>query len=392
MLAGRIDVHRLRKVQIEDLLHREAVHIDYSQVRTLLHGRRVMVTGGGGSIGSELCRRIALCEPAELCVLGHGENSLYIVGQELRRAYPDLSLRLAVADIRDRARLDQILRECKSEIIFHAAAHKHVPLMEDNVEEAVTNNILGTRTLLEVAMAHDVERFVMISTDKAVNPTSVMGVTKRVAELLVHDAALRSGRAYVAVRFGNVLGSRGSVVPLFEKQIAQGGPVTVTHAEVKRYFMTIPEAVQLVLQASALGKGGEIFVLDMGEPIKIVDLARDMIELSGLEPGRDIDIEFTGLRPGEKLFEEISRNDERYQPTAHEKILVCRNGMSRDEVESRAMQGRVDALLDAVRACEPDRFLPIVWQLVPEYTPTPKQAPLQESGTRAERSTESHAA
>ena len=288
---------------------------DTEQVAALIRGQRVLVTGAGGSIGSELCRQIVRCEPAELIILGHGENSIFDIHNELRRLAMDWSEALkletgrtrpnpsnqrpassfqftpVIADVRDADRLAAVFAAHRPEIVFHAAAHKHVPLMEDNVEDAVTNNVLGTRRLVEASIAAEVDHFVLVSTDKAVNPSSVMGATKRVAELIVQEAAQRTGRAFVAVRFGNVLGSRGSVVPFFQRQIAAGGPVTVTHPDVKRYFMTIPEAVQLVLQAAALGRGGEIFVLDMGEPVRIVDLARDLIRLSGLEPGRDIEIQ-----------------------------------------------------------------------------------------------------
>ncbi len=327
LVSGRVELQRFRKVQLEDLLMRPQVHTDITAVRQLLQGRRILVTGAGGSIGSELCRQIARCEPAQLLLLGHGENSIFTITNELRRDFPDLNLQPLIADIRDAGRLGALFARFQPEIVFHAAAHKHVPLMEDNPEEAVTNNVLGTRNLLELAERHAVDHFIMISTDKAVHPSSVMGATKRVAERLVQDVACRTGRCYVAVRFGNVLGSRGSVVPFFQEQIARGGPITVTHPEVKRYFMTIPEAVQLVLQAAVLGQGGEIFVLDMGEPVKIVDLARDLIRLAGLREGEDIEIVFTGLRPGEKLFEELFLEGETYHRMAHEKIFVSQNGV-----------------------------------------------------------------
>ena len=359
LLSGAASIGQLRDVQIEDLLRREPVHTDTAQVAALIRGRRVLVTGAGGSIGSELCRQIVRCEPAELIILGHGENSIFDIQNELeagtdacdagvearnwqeasRPQHPATSITRpritpVIADIRDADRLAAMFAAHRPEIVFHAAAHKHVPLMEDNVEDAVTNNVLGTRRLVEASIAAGVEHFVLVSTDKAVNPSSVMGATKRVAELIVQEAARRTGRAFVAVRFGNVLGSRGSVVPFFQRQIAAGGPVTVTHPEVKRYFMTIPEAVQLVLQAAALGCGGEIFVLDMGEPVRIVDLARDLIRLSGLEPDRDIEIRYTGLRPGEKLFEELFGADEAYGRTQHEKIFVYRNGNSAAAAEA----------------------------------------------------------
>ena len=261
-------------------------------------------------------------------LLGHGENSIFGITNELRRDFPALNLQPVIADIREAVRLEQVFQRFQPAVIFHAAAHKHVPLMEDNPEEAVTNNVLGTRNLLDLAESHVVEVFVMISTDKAVRPTSVMGATKRVAEQLVQAAAHRTGRCFVAVRFGNVLGSRGSVVPYFQEQIERGGPVTVTHPEITRFFMTIPEAVQLVLQAAIMGQGGEVFVLDMGEPVKIVELARDLIRLAGLREGQDIEIVFTGLRPGEKLYEELFLEEETYHRTAHEKIFVSENGVS----------------------------------------------------------------
>ena len=324
LLDGSVTVNQLRPVDIEDLLRREPVATDMTAVLRLLKGKRVLVTGAGGSIGNELCRQIARHDPAMLVLLGHGENSLFYMTNELRRTYPQLAPQTVVADIRDLERMKGVFARHQPQVVFHAAAHKHVPLMEENVEDAVSNNVLGTRCLLTCAEAHNVERLVLISTDKAVNPTSIMGATKRVAELLVQESAARTRRSFVAVRFGNVLCSRGSVVPVFKQQIARGGPITVTHPEVRRYFMTIPEAVELVLQAATLGKGGEIFVLDMGKPIKIVDLARDLIRLSGLEEGHDIDIVFTGLRPGEKMFEELFVSGEDYAQTCHEKILVAR--------------------------------------------------------------------
>ncbi|ABU57456.1 polysaccharide biosynthesis protein [Roseiflexus castenholzii] len=328
LIDGTISVSKLRTIQIEDLLRRAPVQTDTAAVRGLVAGRRVLVTGGGGSIGSELCRQLLRFGPSHLIVLGHGENSVFEICNELdclAEAHLDQSPCIVpvIADIRDLERLRSVFAIHAPELVFHAAAHKHVPLMEAHPVEAISNNVVGTRNLLDVALETGVERFVMISSDKAVNPTSVMGATKRIAEMLVLDAARRSGRPFVAVRFGNVLGSRGSVVLTFKRQIAAGGPVTVTHPEMRRYFMTIPEAVQLVLQASVLGRTGEIFMLDMGEPVKVVDLARDMIRLSGLEVGRDIDICFTGMRPGEKLFEELFARGEEYQPTAHSKIFIA---------------------------------------------------------------------
>ncbi|MEI2690889.1 MAG: nucleoside-diphosphate sugar epimerase/dehydratase [Anaerolineae bacterium] len=346
LLGGQVSVNQLRNVDIEDLLRREPVYTDIAAVQDLLAGRCVLVTGGGGSIGSELCRQILRCRPAKLIIVGHGENSVFEIQQELQRAAGQVGKETSrqgdkgdgrqgdtgegrqvivpvIADVRFAERLHSIFQQHQPQVVFHAAAHKHVPLMEENPSEAITNNVLGTRNLLEAALASGVERFVLISTDKAVNPTSIMGASKRLAELLVLDAARRSGRAYGAVRFGNVLGSRGSVVLTFKQQIAAGGPITVTHPEITRFFMTIPEAVQLVLQAAVLGHGGETFVLDMGEPVRIVDLARDLIDLSGLEEGRDIDIVYTGLRPGEKLYEELFVIGEQNQRTTHVKIFIA---------------------------------------------------------------------
>jgi len=326
LVDGTVTINQLRAVQIEDLLRRAPVQTDVAAVETLISGKRVLITGGGGSIGSELCRQVWRCRPQELILLGHGENSIFEIYHELRRlgAMPE-QVTAVIADVRFPERLQTIFKQVEPDIVFHAAAHKHVPLMEMNPAEAITNNVMGTRNLLDAALAVGVERFVMISTDKAVNPTNVMGASKRTAELLVHRAAQQSGKAYVAVRFGNVLGSRGSVVLTFKRQIAQGGPITVTDPEMTRYFMTIPEAVQLVLQAAVLGQGSEVFVLDMGKPVKIVDLARDLIELSGLEVGRDIDITYTGLRPGEKLYEELFISGEEYHRTQHEKIFLAAN-------------------------------------------------------------------
>jgi FlaA1/EpsC-like NDP-sugar epimerase len=326
ILTGDVSVNQLRNVEIEDLLRREPVQTDSTEIMQMLTGARILVTGAGGSIGSELCRQILRAGPAQLVLLGHGENSLFVLNQDLRHLFPQAKLQIVVADIRDSSRINAVFARFRPQIVFHAAAHKHVPLMEDNIEEAVTNNVLGTRIVTEVAEKYDVERLVAISSDKAVNPTSIMGATKLIAELIVHEAGLRARRPFVSVRFGNVLGSRGSVVPFFRQQIANGGPVTVTHPDITRYFMTIPEAVQLVLQAGTMGRPGDLFVLDMGSPIRIVDLARDLIRLSGLEEGRDIDIVFTGLRPGEKLNEELFTSQEKYGRTAHEKIFMMQNG------------------------------------------------------------------
>ena len=397
LLDGKVSINQLRDIDIEDLLRRDPVRTDIEPVRQLVRGKRVLVTGGGGSIGGELCRQIWRCEPAQLVLLGHGENSIFDIHNELlglelkmhpprpdgsattaapptsdhrppptRTSAPPSRLAPVIADIRFGSRVLRVFETYRPEIVFHAAAHKHVPLMELNPAEAITNNVLGTQNLLAAARAAGVERFVMISTDKAVNPTSIMGASKRVAELLLHQTAAQSGLAYVAVRFGNVLGSRGSVVNTFKRQIAAGGPVTVTHPDMERYFMTIPEAVQLVLQASVMGKGGEVFVLDMGEPVKIVDLARDLIELSGLEVGKDIDIVFTGARPGEKLFEELFLGGEDYTRTQHDKIRIAVNAST---LIPDGLDEAVAALSAAAGRNDGDAIRKLLHNLLSEYRP-----------------------
>ncbi len=323
LIDGKVTLQQVREISLEDLLRRDPVQLDMEEITQYLRNKRVLVTGAGGSIGSELCRQIAKISPRELILLGRGENSIYDIEMNLKDAYPQLQMTPVIADIRDKQRIETIFHEFKPQVVFHAAAHKHVPLMEQQPIEAVKNNIFGTQILAEAADRIGTEIFIMISTDKAVNPTSVMGATKRIAELVIQDINTVSNTKYAAVRFGNVLGSRGSVVPLFKKQIAKGGPITITHPEMKRYFMTIPEASQLVLQAGALTAGGEVFVLDMGEPVKIVDLARDLIYLSGLDPEKEIQIKFTGMRPGEKLFEEILTAEEGIAATKNEKIYIA---------------------------------------------------------------------
>lgn len=369
LISGRVSVSHLRPVNIEDLLRREPVQTDLAAVRAMLEGRRVLVTGAGGSIGAELCRQMAAFGPAQMIALGHGENSLFELANDLQRVFGQLpqppELHIVVADIRDRTRLAGVFDRFQPEVVFHAAAHKHVPLMEDNLEDAVTNNVLGTRHLVELAEANGVQHFVLISSDKAVNPSSVMGVTKRIAELLVTEAAERCGRPFVSVRFGNVLGSRGSVLPTFRQQIARGGPLTLTHPEMRRYFMTIAEAVQLVLQAAVLAEAGRVFVLDMGEPVKLVDLAQDLVRLSGLQPGRDIDLVFTGLRPGEKLFEELFGGEEPFSRTAHEKIFVAQNGYHAPSGTTWVQS--VAPLIAAAEAGQRDLVRQHLKGLVPEY-------------------------
>lgn len=378
LIDGKVHLNQVRDVQIEDLLRREPIRTDMTALTSLLRGKRVLVTGGGGSIGSELCRQILRHHPAQLVILGHGENSIFEIHNELEQlaakyaaraaetgeALPRTILSPVIADIRFANRIKAVFEEYRPQIVFHAAAHKHVPLMEYSPTEAITNNLLGTRYVLEGAQAVGVERFVMISTDKAVRPTSVMGATKRTAELLVHEAARKTGRHYMAVRFGNVLGSRGSVILTFKKQIARGGPITVTHPDMRRYFMTIPEAVQLVLQAGILGKGGEVFTLDMGEPVKIADLARDMIELSGLEVGRDIDIVYSGTRPGEKLYEELFTPGEKFERTAHEKIFIAANAC---DFVPEHLHHWIDSLAIAADRNDKEAILLVLRRLIPQH-------------------------
>lgn len=330
-----VSVSRIRDVAIEDLLGRDAVELDLASIREIVRGRVVLVTGAGGSIGSELCRQILPFEPEALLLVEQAENALFQIHRELLQREARTQLIPLIADVTDELRVDAIFAQHRPALVLHAAAHKHVPMMEWNPGEALKNNVIGTATVAEVAHRHHAERFVLISTDKAVNPTSVMGASKRVAEMYVQALAAKSDTRYATVRFGNVLGSAGSVVPIFREQIEKGGPVTVTDPEMRRYFMTIPEACQLVLQASALGEGGEVFVLDMGEPVKIVDLARDLIRLSGLREGEDIEIQFTGMRPGEKLFEEIATDAEKADATAHPKIFVGRVRRPEHEVVTR---------------------------------------------------------
>ncbi len=321
LIGGRVSAGRLRNVEVSDLLRRAPAHTADQAVGYALSGKRVMVTGAGGSIGFELCRQIARWGPSEIMLLGHGENSIFEALLALGEDYPELALHPVIADIRDRPRMQAVFHSHSPQVVFHAAAHKHVPLMEINIEDAFTNNVIGTRNLVDLALAEDTERLVLISSDKAIRPTSVMGATKRMAEMIVQDAARRSGKPYVSVRFGNVLGSRGSVIPVFKRQIARGGPVTVTHPDMERYFMTIPEAVHLVLQAAILGEGGETLLLRMGQPVRIVSLAEDLIRLSGLEPGKDVPIVFTGVRPGEKLSEQLWEDETALRPTNHPDIL-----------------------------------------------------------------------
>jgi FlaA1/EpsC-like NDP-sugar epimerase len=377
ILNGPVRIDSIRDVRIEDLLRREPVQTDIEVVAQFIEGKKVLITGAGGSIGSELCRQICQCRPAEIMLLGHGENSVFNIQQELEKIVEAMKengeaqkytpyISSLIADIRFEERLNHVFEQFQPHVIFHAAAHKHVPLMELNSPEAITNNVIGTKNLLEMALRYDVPHFVMISTDKAVNPTNVMGASKRVAEMLVLQAARQSGKPYVAVRFGNVLGSRGSVVPTFKKQIAAGGPVRVTHPDICRYFMTIPEAVQLVLQAAVLGRSGEVLMMNMGKPVKIVDLAKELIRLSGYEVNKDIEIIFTGLRPGEKLFEELFIEGEEYERTQHEKLLIVKNS-------SRTVPKNLDFVVESLHRAayknDTNSIIFLLEQLIPEYKP-----------------------
>ena len=322
LVNGEVNVSQLRKVDVEDLLGRDSIEVDLDSIMNYVNGKVVLVTGGGGSIGSELCRQIASKKPKQLIILDIYENSAYDIQQELKLNHPQLNVKVLIASVRNTKRMEDIFAEYKPDIVYHAAAHKHVPLMEDSPNEAIKNNVMGTWKTAQAAVNNGVKKFVMISTDKAVNPTNIMGATKRICEMIVQAYNNKGTTEFVAVRFGNVLGSNGSVIPLFRKQIAAGGPVTVTHPDIIRYFMTIPEAVSLVLQAGAFAKGGEIFVLDMGEPVKILDLAKNLIRLSGYVPGEDIEIRFTGLRPGEKLYEELLMKEEGMKETSNRLIHI----------------------------------------------------------------------
>lgn len=373
LLGGKVSISRLREVDITDLLRREPAQMRDEEIGATFNDRRVMVTGAGGSIGRELCRQIARWGPSELLLLGHGENTIFESILELQESFPLLVIHPLICDVRDTARLGNIFARHKPQVIFHAAAHKHVPLMEMNTEEAVTNNILGTRNVVEAALAGEVERLVLISTDKAVRPVNVYGATKHMAELIVLDAAARSGRAFSVVRFGNVLGSRGSVVPLFKRQIASGGPVTITHPDMERYFMTIPEAVYLVLQAASLGTGGETYVLNMGQQVRILDLAEDLIRLSGLTPNKDIEIVFTGIRPGEKLSEDLWEKGQVFQPTAHPEIYRTDG---QEELRGKNLQKTVEELIRLARSGERQEIVAVLDRTIPDSaiqaTPPPE--------------------
>ncbi len=375
LITGKLPVRNAREISVTDLLGREPVHLDAAPVQRLIEGRVVLVTGAAGSIGSELCNQIAQARPRTLVALDQAESEMFRLESDLRSRYPGLSLAAEIGDIRDARRVEEIVDQHATDLIYHAAAYKHVPVMERHVCEAVRNNVIGTWNVVQSAWRCNVSRCLLISTDKAVNPSSTMGLTKRVAELLVSAARPPVGRGvdtkFICVRFGNVLVSNGSVVPIFEKQIAAGGPVTVTHPEMRRYFMTVEEAVQLVLQASAMGNGSEIYVLDMGKPVRIVDLARKMIAMAGLRAGEDIEIKFVGLRPGEKMFEEINLETEHRLPTTHPKISIFQGR----QLEYQTLPPWIAELQHLLWRRDPDGVIAHLRTLVPEYQPLPRYAP-----------------
>lgn len=389
IINGEVKLESIREVSIDDLLRRNPIKTNISNVAEFINGKKILVTGAGGSIGSEICRQILPFSPSQVVLLGHGENTIFDIQQELLamiRLYHKNGgnghiipkVKAFIADIRSESRLKILFDQFQPDIIFHAAAHKHVPMMEENVAEAISNNVFGTRNLLFLASRYNVDHFVNLSTDKAVNPTSMMGVSKRLSELLVMQAANRTGKKYVCVRFGNVLGSSGSVIPTFKRQIQRGGPITITHPEVKRYFMTIPESVQLVLQASVIGRGGEIFVLDMGELIKIEDLAKDLIRLSGFEYNKDIKIKYTGLRPGEKLFEELFISGEEYAPTEHEKILIACNA---SQIIPDGLDNYIESLFIAADRNNDATVKEILHAMIPEYKPQGDYVSINDNGS-----------
>ena len=368
MTDEHINVRKLRDINIEDLLRRDPIHLDFEKITGYIAGKTVLITGAGGSIGSEISRQISRVGAREIILLGRGENSIYEIYQELKVKFPDQLYRTVIANITDAQRMEEVFAKYQPQVVFHAAAHKHVPLMEIQPVEAVRNNVFGTKNVAELADRFGSEIFVLISTDKAVNPTSVMGATKRCAELVLQEINQHSSTKFVTVRFGNVLGSRGSVVPLFEKQIAAGGPVTITHPEMTRFFMTIPEAVQLVLQAGSQAEGGEVFLFDMGKPVKIKDMAYDLIQLHGLKPDKDIRLVYTGLRPGEKLYEELLTSEEGTSSTRHEKIFKARiNPLDADEL-SRDLQILADS-----------RDTVTILQTIKRMIPTYKSRQLEEA-------------
>jgi len=365
LLSGKVSINQLRNVDVEDLLRRKPVKLETSTIRSYIEDKRVLVTGAGGSIGSEIVRQISRFKPKHVILLGRGENSIHQLVREINNEIPYLDYCIRICDVRDKSTLSKIFEQDQPEVVFHAAAHKHVPLMEENPAQAILNNVLGTRNLVNLAVEHQISHFVNISTDKAVNPTSVMGASKRIAEHIVEWGSHQSdkGEVFVSVRFGNVLGSRGSVIPIFKDQIKKGGPVTVTHPDMIRYFMTIPEASQLVLQAGALGNNGAVYVLDMGEPVNIEQMARDLIKLSGLEPDIDIEIEHTGIRPGEKLYEELLTAEEGTDMTRHKKIFMARkNGILSNLTE------RLDELKRVAENGNKEEIKKAIYNFVPTYT------------------------
>ncbi|MEO9263948.1 MAG: nucleoside-diphosphate sugar epimerase/dehydratase, partial [Candidatus Baltobacteraceae bacterium] len=363
LLSDRVTISRIRDIRIEDVLEREPVVIDTVAVRPHLEGQTVLVTGAGGSIGSEICRQIATFEPDQLLLLGHGENSLFNIEQELREKYKFTRTKMILADVADTSAIRNVFMTYRPRVVLHAAAHKHVPIVEGNICEAIRNNVVGTKVVALAAAAAGVAKFVLLSTDKAVNPTSVMGATKRMAELICQSFAGGSATEFVSVRFGNVLGSRGSVIPIFKAQVQSGGPVTITHRDMVRYFMTIPEAVSLVLQAMSMGLDGEVFVLDMGAPVKILELAQQVIRLSGFEPYRDIDIVEKGIRPGEKLFEEILTDGEGFTRTSHERLFIAKQ----QRLDYARLNDGVERLRASVRRSDVRAGVDILREFVPEF-------------------------
>jgi len=368
LIDGKVSVQQIRDVDMEDLLGRDAVRLDLEQIKEYLTGKKILITGAAGSIGSELCRQLARFKPAQLILFEHAETPLFHIENELRSNFPHINIKPVIGDIRDRSRVNNIFKSSLPDVVFHAAAYKHVPMMEVNPCAAMNNNVRGTRVVAEAADMFKTAHFVMVSTDKAVNPTNVMGTSKRIAEIFVQNLAQRSQTHFVTVRFGNVLGSNGSVIPTFHEQIKSGGPVTVTHRDVTRFFMSIPEAAQLVLQAGSMGQGGEVFLLDMGEPVKIIELAETMIRLSGFKPYEEIDIEFTGLRPGEKLYEELLLEGEGIKPTSHEKIQVA----SSTQQSWEELLQSLDLLYAASQEFRVDEVVALMRNLVPEYRPMVK--------------------
>jgi FlaA1/EpsC-like NDP-sugar epimerase len=370
LIDGKVTVKAIRDVAYRDLLGREVVHLEEGRIGDYIKQNRVLVTGAGGSIGSELCRQICRFKPKSIILFDQAESPLYDIDLELRRSFPYIEVVPVLGDIRNTSRLNNMFSQHRPQIVFHAAAYKHVPMLEIQPWEAILNNVSGTRNVVRTAKAFDVERFVMVSTDKAVRPTNIMGTTKRIAELLVQGQNCddQETTRFITVRFGNVVGSVGSVVPLFKRQIEQGGPVTITHPEVTRFFMTIPEASQLILQAGAMGHGGEIFILEMGTSVKILDMARDLIRLSGFEPDKDIKIEFIGLRPGEKLYEELITEGEDIVPTDHKKIMVLTGQIC----EQDRLNSDIDRIIDAAKAQDETKIRQLLKQIVPEYMPDDK--------------------